>query len=49
MTDAPIVQNALGSDRLVSCALSRIREWRFPAIPVGVTTFQAPFVFTPPN
>ncbi len=49
VTDAPIVQNALGSDRLASCALSRIREWRLPATPVGMTTFQAPFVFTPPS
>ena len=49
VTEARVVQNTLGSERLASCALSQIRDWRFPAIPQGVTTFQAPFVFTPPN
>jgi TonB family protein len=49
VTEARVIQNTLGSDRLASCALSQIRDWRFPAIPKGVTTFQAPFVFTPPN
>jgi hypothetical protein len=34
---------------VASCALAQMREWRFPAIPSGVTTFQAPFVFTPPR
>jgi hypothetical protein len=29
--------------------LAQIRGWRFPAIPYGVTSFRAPFVFTPPN
>ncbi len=47
--DASVVRNSLGSDRLAACALSQIRDWKFPAIPQGVTTFQAPFVFTPPN
>ena len=47
--EATVVQNTVGSDRLASCALSQIREWRFPAIPQGVTAFQAPFVFTPPS
>jgi TonB family protein len=49
VSEAAVVQNTLGSDRLASCALAQIRDWRFPAIPVGVTTFQVPFVFTPPN
>ena len=47
--EASIVQNSVGSERLASCALSQIREWKFPAIPEGVTAFQAPFVFTPPS
>jgi len=49
VTAADIVQNTVGSQALASCALSQIRDWRFPSIPRGVTTFQAPFVFTPPN
>lgn len=47
--EAKVVQNTVGSERLASCALSQIRDWRFPAIAEGVTSFQAPFVFTPPN
>jgi TonB family protein len=47
--EASVVQNTVGSDRLASCALSQIREWRFPPIPSGVTAFQTPFVFTPPE
>jgi TonB family protein len=49
VTEASLVQNSVGSARLADCALAQIREWRFPAIPEGVTTFQTPFVFTPPN
>jgi protein TonB len=44
-----VVQNTVRSSRLEQCALSQIRDWKFPAIPSGVTAFQAPFVFTPPN
>ncbi|HET9328270.1 MAG TPA: AgmX/PglI C-terminal domain-containing protein [Candidatus Eisenbacteria bacterium] len=47
--EATVVQNTVGSERLASCALSQIRDWRFPAIPEGVTAFQTPFVFTPPE
>lgn len=47
--EVTVVQNTVRSDRLAGCALSQIRDWRFPAIPSGVTTFQTPFVFTPPN
>jgi TonB family protein len=47
--EATIVENTLGSSRLASCALSQIRDWKFPAIERGTTTFQAPFVFTPPR
>jgi TonB family protein len=46
---ATVVQNTVGSQALADCALSQIREWRFPPVPEGVTAFQAPFVFTPPN
>lgn len=49
VTEATVVQNTTGSQRLSTCALSQIRDWRFPAISTGTTTFQAPFVFTPPN
>ncbi len=49
VTDAAVVQNTLKSPALAACALSQIREWRFPTIAEGVTTFQAPFVFTPPR
>ena len=47
--DATVVRNTLGSDRIASCALSQIRSWKFPPISGGLTTFQAPFVFTPPK
>jgi TonB family protein len=49
VTEARVVQNTVGSASLTACALGQIKDWRFPAIPKGVTTFQAPFVFTPPN
>ncbi len=47
--EATVVQNTVGSQRMASCALSQIRSWKFPTIQGGLTTFQAPFVFTPPN
>ena len=47
--EATIVHDTVGSQRLASCALSQIRDWKFPPIRVGLTTFQAPFVFTPPS
>lgn len=47
--EATIVQNTVRSERLASCALSQIRQWKFPPIVSGVTSFQTPFVFTPPN
>jgi TonB family protein len=49
VTDVRVVSDGLGSSKLSNCALSQIREWRFPAVPKGTTTFQTPFVFTPPN
>jgi len=49
VTDATVVQNTTGSQRLAACALSQVRDWRFPAVAGGSTTFQAPFVFTPPS
>lgn len=49
VTEATIVSNSTGSSRLSQCALSQIRDWRFPVIAQGVTTFQAPFLFTPPQ
>jgi len=47
--EANVVHNSVGSDRLAACALSQIRSWRFPPVQGGLTTFQAPFVFTPPK
>ncbi len=47
--EASVVRNTVGSERLAACALSQIRSWRFPPIYGGLTTFQAPFVFTPPK
>ena len=49
VSEASVVQNTTGSQRLASCALAQVRDWRFPAIASGATTFQAPFVFTPPQ
>lgn len=49
VTDVRVVQNTTGSAALAACAVGQIRDWRFPVIPAGVTTFQTPFVFTPPN
>lgn len=49
VVEATVVRNTVESKKLESCALSQIREWKFPKISSGVTTFQAPFVFTPPD
>jgi hypothetical protein len=44
-----VIQNTMDSAALSKCALSQIRDWKFPAIAAGTTAFQVPFVFTPPN
>ncbi len=44
-----LVEDTLGSPALGSCALSQIRDWRFPPIDEGRVTFRIPFVFTPPT
>uniref|UniRef100_A0A832HZQ9 Energy transducer TonB n=1 Tax=Eiseniibacteriota bacterium TaxID=2212470 RepID=A0A832HZQ9_UNCEI len=49
VTEATMAHSSLGSSRLAECPLAQIRNWRFPEIPEGVTTFQTPFVFTPPE
>ena len=49
VTEASVVQNTFGANRIASCALSQIRRWKFPPIASGATSFQTPFVFTPPN
>jgi len=49
VTHAEVIQNTMDSAALSKCALSQIRDWKFPAIPSGITAFQVPFVFTPPN
>lgn len=47
--DVDVVEDTLGAGAVATCALAQIRDWRFPAIETGVTTFRAPFVFTPPR
>ena len=49
VTDASVVQNTFGANRIAGCALAQIRQWKFPPIASGATSFQTPFVFTPPN
>lgn len=49
VSEVAITHDSLGSSRLQECVLSQVREWRFPAIPEGTVSFQAPFVFTPPE
>jgi hypothetical protein len=49
VTDARVVEDTLRSGELTSCAIAQIRTWKFPRIADGVVTFQAPFVFTPPE
>jgi TonB family protein len=47
--EATVINDTVRSQRLEACALSQIKDWKFPPIAEGATTFQAPFVFTPPN
>lgn len=49
VSEASVVENSLGSKSVTDCVLAQIHGWRFPTIPTGVTSFRAPFVFTPPN
>ncbi|MEZ5064468.1 MAG: TonB family protein [bacterium] len=49
VSNAVVVKDTVGSKALVTCALAQIEAWRFPSIPEGTVTFQAPFVFTPPE
>ena len=49
VTEVTLVENGVRSPRLASCALAQIKDWRFPPVPRGSTSFQAPFVFTPPR
>ena len=49
VTDVGVVEDTLGAGSVAACALAQIRDWRFPAVAAGVTTFRAPFVFTPPQ
>lgn len=49
VTEATIVEDALGAVAVADCALAQVRDWRFPPVETGVTTFRAPFVFTPPQ
>jgi TonB family protein len=49
VSEVGITHDSLGSTRLQECVLAQVREWRFPAIQEGTVSFQAPFVFTPPE
>ncbi|MGH2571675.1 MAG: TonB family protein, partial [bacterium] len=49
VTDAKIIQDSVRSPGLAQCALAQIEAWKFPQVEEGVVTFQAPFVFTPPQ
>jgi len=49
VTDAAVVQDTVRSSELARCALAQIEAWKFPPVESGVVTFQAPFVFTPPE
>lgn len=49
VTEAAVVEDALGSGAVSACALAQVRDWKFPPVDAGVTTFRAPFVFTPPQ
>lgn len=49
VSDVAVVENTLVSGAVVDCAVAQMRGWQFPAIDGGVSTFKAPFVFTPPD
>jgi TonB family protein len=49
VTDATIVKDTVRSAALTGCALAQIQAWKFPKVAEGTVTFQAPFVFTPPE
>jgi outer membrane biosynthesis protein TonB len=49
VTEVRLVQDTVKSSRLAGCMLAQIREWKFPAVSSGSTTFRTPFVFTPPK
>ncbi|MCB1185088.1 energy transducer TonB, partial [bacterium] len=47
--DVIVLEDTLDSAAVTTCVLAQMRDWRFEAVPAGVVTFQAPFVFTPPR
>ncbi|MGQ0722489.1 MAG: AgmX/PglI C-terminal domain-containing protein [Candidatus Eiseniibacteriota bacterium] len=49
VTEAAVVKDTLRSAALTACALAQIEAWKFPKVASGEVTFQAPFVFTPPE
>ncbi|MBE0566446.1 MAG: energy transducer TonB, partial [Krumholzibacteria bacterium] len=49
VTEATIIEDGLGAPAVTGCSLAQIRGWQFPPVPAGVTTFQVPFLFTPPQ
>ncbi len=49
VSEATVTQNTLASSKIAACALAQIRQWKFPPVAGGSTSFQTPFVFTPPE
>jgi TonB family protein len=49
VADVSVALDSVGSEPMRACILSQIRSWTFPPIAEGSTSFQAPFVFTPPR
>jgi outer membrane biosynthesis protein TonB len=49
VSDVFVTENTLRSKAVTDCVLAQIRGWKLPEISYGVTTFKAPFVFTPPK
>ncbi|MEO0336811.1 MAG: AgmX/PglI C-terminal domain-containing protein, partial [Pseudomonadota bacterium] len=47
VTEAKVKSNSLGSNKVASCIISRLRTWRFPEPPPGtIGQVSYPFVFT---
>jgi outer membrane biosynthesis protein TonB len=49
VTEVAVVKDTLRSAALTACALAQIEAWKFAKVDAGEVTFQAPFVFTPPE
>lgn len=49
VVEVSIASDGVGSPGVRECVLAQIRGWKFPPIAEGTTSFQVPFVFTPPK